>query len=301
MTPPARHAYLIMAHGDQPMLETLIACLDDERNDIYIHADSKWRDFSPSTLCCHRAGLIVLSRRLDVRWGHTSIMEAELLLMRTAYQSGEPYSYYHIRSGVDLPLRCQDELHDFFAQHAGREFVPLWEDDSAIWDSAHKVERYHLGMRYERNHWPRWCDLWVARLRRLASNALTALLPRRNTDIRIAKGPNWISITDALVGAILKSEQSIRRRYRFTRNSDEIFVATFVMNSPFASALYRHLDGSSYDHTYVEWIPGTPSPNTLTIASLERMLASDALFARKFSYNVDKAVIETLQQRLARD
>lgn len=293
-----RHAYLIIAHSDQDMLETLISCLDDERNDIYIHIDSKWQDFSPTDLHCHHAGLTILPRRLDVRWGHTSLMEAELLLMDTAYRSGQNYSYYHIRSGADLPLRSQDALHQFFQEHSGHEFVPLWEFESAMQDAAYKAERYHLGMRYERNQWPRWIDLLTARLRRLSSNALSKLLPRRNKDIRLVKGPNWVSITDALVGAILQRQEELKQRYRFSRNCDEIFVATFVCNSPFASAIYRHADGSSYNHTYVEWTPNTPSPDTLTTSSLEAILSSQALFARKFSPSVDLAVIEAIQHRL---
>lgn len=298
MTPSPRHAYLIMAHGDLPMLEALVSCLDDERNDLYIHIDNKWQGFSPRGLRCHRAGLVVLPQRLDVRWGHTSLMEAELLLMQAAYQSGHPYSYYHIRSGVDLPLVSQDELHEFFARHQGHEFVPMWEFDSAMNDAAYKAERYHLWTRYERNHWPRWCDLLVARLRRYSSNALSSLLPQRNTDIRLVKGANWVSITHALVGAIVERREELRRRYRLTRNCDEIFVATFVANSPFASAVYRHSDGTSYDPTYVEWTPHTPSPDTLTMASLERMLSSGALFARKFSSAVDMDVVRALQAHL---
>lgn len=295
MTPTPRHAYLIMAHGDLPMLEALVSCLDDERNDLYIHVDSKWQSFSPQGLRCHKAGLVILPQRLDVRWGHTSLMEAELLLMQTAYQSGNSYSYYHVRSGVDLPLVSQDELHTFFEQHQGYEFVPLWEYDSAMSDAAYKAERYHLGTRYERNRWPRWVDLLVARLRRHASNALSSLLPRRNTDIRLVKGTNWVSITHALVGAILEQTGEIKHRYRLTRNCDEIFVATFVVNSPFAPAVYRLSDGTSYDPTYVEWTPHTPSPDTLTMASLERMLISGALFARKFSSTVDMTVVRALQ------
>ena len=35
------HAYMIIAHNQFELLERLIAALDDERNDIYIHIDKK--------------------------------------------------------------------------------------------------------------------------------------------------------------------------------------------------------------------------------------------------------------------
>ena len=33
------NAYLILAHTDFELLKILITCLDDERNDIYLHLD----------------------------------------------------------------------------------------------------------------------------------------------------------------------------------------------------------------------------------------------------------------------
>ena len=34
------HAYLIIAHDQFDLLESLLKCIDDERNDIYIHIDT---------------------------------------------------------------------------------------------------------------------------------------------------------------------------------------------------------------------------------------------------------------------
>lgn len=36
-----KHAYLIIEHKDNFVLETLIELLDDSRNDIFIHIDKK--------------------------------------------------------------------------------------------------------------------------------------------------------------------------------------------------------------------------------------------------------------------
>ena len=32
-----KHAFLIIAHNEYPILEVLLSMLDDERNDIYLH------------------------------------------------------------------------------------------------------------------------------------------------------------------------------------------------------------------------------------------------------------------------
>ena len=39
-----KHAYLIIAHGELPVLETLLSMLDDERNDVYLHVDKRAHD-----------------------------------------------------------------------------------------------------------------------------------------------------------------------------------------------------------------------------------------------------------------
>ena len=40
-----KHAYLIMAHTQPELLKKLVMLLDDERNDFYIHVDSKAKDY----------------------------------------------------------------------------------------------------------------------------------------------------------------------------------------------------------------------------------------------------------------
>lgn len=39
-----KHAYMIIAHNDFDLLETLVRLLDDPRNDLYIHIDAKVQD-----------------------------------------------------------------------------------------------------------------------------------------------------------------------------------------------------------------------------------------------------------------
>ena len=36
-----KHAYCIMAHGNWDTLQKLVSAVDDSRNDIYLHIDSK--------------------------------------------------------------------------------------------------------------------------------------------------------------------------------------------------------------------------------------------------------------------
>ena len=49
--------------------------------------------------------------RVPVNWGGSQI-RAELSLLKCAVK--KKYDYYHLVSGADLPIKTQDEIHQFF-------------------------------------------------------------------------------------------------------------------------------------------------------------------------------------------
>ena len=106
-----RHAYLILAHKNPRQLRKLIALLDDPRNDIFVHVDRKATFRSEDwTRTCRHSGLYFLDRRIRVNWGGVSIMRCELALLEAAAARGR-YDYYHLLSGMDLPIKDQDTIH----------------------------------------------------------------------------------------------------------------------------------------------------------------------------------------------
>ena len=135
-----KHAYLILAHNEFVILERLIQAIDDERNDIYIHFDGKLENY-PVFQPLH-AGLFILTDRIDVRWGDISVVKAEYALFEAACQSGR-YSYYHLLSGVDMPLKTQNYIHRFFEKNAGKEFVGYYQGNISK-EIDRKVCRWHL-------------------------------------------------------------------------------------------------------------------------------------------------------------
>lgn len=57
--------------------------------------------------------------RTLVTWGGYSQINAELLLLQLATESGI-YQYYHLISGSDLLIQTQDVFHDFFEKYMKR-------------------------------------------------------------------------------------------------------------------------------------------------------------------------------------
>lgn len=121
------HAYLIIAHNNFEQLQLLINLLDDDRNDIFIHIDKKVKELP--LLTTNKSKLFILDKRIDVRWGDVSQLETEIILFETAIKHNH-YEYYHLISGVDLPIKPNDYIHNFFNINKGKEFVGFSEVDS---------------------------------------------------------------------------------------------------------------------------------------------------------------------------
>ena len=138
-----RHAYLIAAHDKPAQLRTLLSLLNHPDNDIYLHIDRKATGFSESELrAAAPLSRVFFAPRLDARWGDEVFIDVIVSLLRMA--STEEHAYYHLLSGADLPLQSQDEIHDFFAAHAGQEFVDF---DRETVDAAmlrQRIGRWHM-------------------------------------------------------------------------------------------------------------------------------------------------------------
>lgn len=106
-----KHAYLIIAHNKFEQLKMLCEMLDFEQNDIYMHIDAHVTDFDADSFRPSlRHSKMKFAERTRVNWGGYSQIQAELNLLKAAANSGEDYSYYHLLSGADLPLRPAQEI-----------------------------------------------------------------------------------------------------------------------------------------------------------------------------------------------
>ena len=113
-----RHAYLIIAHNQFALLRKEIDLLDCPENDIFIHIDKKAKGFCEDDfkdICKHSK--VTFVPRIDVRWGGLSQVEVEYLLLEYAVKG--KYDYYHLLSGVDLPIKSNEEISNWFKEIGG--------------------------------------------------------------------------------------------------------------------------------------------------------------------------------------
>lgn len=83
------HAYLIIAHEQFDLLESLLKCIDDARNDIYIHIDSRSELDIGRIEKVLRNSRVEFVPRIHIRWGGFDMVRCEYMLWRRRLRAGE--------------------------------------------------------------------------------------------------------------------------------------------------------------------------------------------------------------------
>lgn len=287
-----RHAWLILTHGNFAILEKQLRFLDSENADFFIHVDAK-ADFDEERFSAvtERSRVTFVPRR-RISWGHFAIAEAELELLRAAAPGR--YDYYHLLSGVDVPVKSRAYIEEYFTRAPGTNYVNFLAPEISRAD-LYRVMFYYPMQRY---------NIRKPAVRRALRNFSAAVQlgfgvdrTRRLPDgFAFQKGAQWFSITHALAAYLLEKESEIRGIFSDTYCPDEMFVQTEIINSPFRDTLPENAFCNDYASClrYVDWERG--NPYTFTDADLAELLSTPetALFARKFDYRSAPAVVDAL-------
>ncbi|MCI1647451.1 MAG: glycosyl transferase [Bacteroides sp.] len=282
-----KHAYLIIAHHEFEVLQKLVLCLDDCRNDIFIHFDKKVEHLPVITT--EYAHLFILAHRINVHWGNISQIKVEYILFEEASKQGT-YQYYHLISGVHLPLRSQDNIHAFFSQIQGSEV--LTEMPTSVGEIALKMQKYNLFTVYFAHRLR-----IVRRFNQLLWRAFIILQKAFhisvNTRTPFYKASNWVSLTSEGVSFLLSKKREVLRKYRFSFCGDEFFVPSELENSSFKARI-------RYESTLLKCDFKGANSRIYRMSDYQDLMRSDCLFARKFSHddmevvnNIVKQVIST--------
>lgn len=279
-----KHAFLIMAHKDDETLRTLLRTLDDPRN-----MDSKniaWDE--NSVLTSISKARIFPVPRISVTWGGYSQIACELSLLNAAVAMGH-YSYYHLLSGQDLPIKSQDRIHSFFDSCGGKEFVRF--------ENHNRDYRSRIGGHV----------IWNASgknksqvLLRKVNGLLARLLQcyrKPAKGLKLMKGDNWFSITDKLARYIVENASLIRSVFWDSMCGDELFLQTFAWNAGKRFDFYRMPGEENADGIMrmIDW-GEDESPRVFSMDDLDSIRDSKMMFARKFDFGFDSDIVRAVEQ-----
>lgn len=277
-----KHVYLIIAHHEFSVLESLIEMIDFPENDIVLHIDRKVEYVVKYHPRYSNLYYVPDEKRIDVRWGDSTQIWSELALYSEAYRHG-PYSYYHLISGVDLPIKKQSYIHEFFSNHNGQIFLGLMPN---AWRTKNKIVYYHLFTKNLRGRG------FIARCENVLHWTITQIQKvigfKRSLKYFpvLVKGANWCSLPQDAVEYILLREGFIRKRFKYTYAADEVYKACILYNSSFHDRFYNTEDEYEGCMRLVDFKRG--NPYEWQIGDWNEIISSDKLIARKFtSKNMD--------------
>ena len=196
------------------------------------------------------------------------------------------YKYYHLISGVDIPLKNQDYIHKFFKIHQGKEFLGFYQGNLKK-ELRKKVQLYHLFPKcFSKGRRLNFRNI----LRALFCRLQLLVGYRRNNDISLVRGTNWASVTNDFVEYLLGKKKEIYKRFHHSFCPDEVYKHTLCWNSLFRGKVYCTDNEAIGCMREINWVI-TDNDSFLpsfTMNDYERLSRSQMLFARKFDVkNID--------------
>lgn len=292
------HAYLIMAHSNYNQLIKLLKCLDDRRNDIFLHLDSKFEldegQFERIMNCVKNSKIIFVECQ-SVSWGGYSQIKCEVNLIKDVVNSGGDYTYVHLISGLDLPIKSQDYIHSYFDEHKGEEFVEFM-NDSWINNNIRRFKYYYPSQDIAGKQGRTLKNiLYIFQRCIVKIQQLVGINRLNKIGVELKGGSLWFSITYECAKYIWNKWPDYCKMFKYANCADEFLVQTIIASSVFYNNRHKAevSDGHHENMRLIEWISG-PHPKTYTIEDIDQLVSSDLLFSRKFDEEVDDKVIDQI-------
>ncbi len=279
------HAYLIMAHNNFNILEKLLKLLDYKDNDIYIHIDKKVKqfDFDYFKKVCKYSNVYFTKKRIDVKWGTSSQIKLEMLLFKSAYE--KHYDYYHLISGVDMPLKSQKHIHGYF-EGKSTEYI-FYHNNPSVFDYQ-RISKFHIN--YRGNN--KFIKRLIAYIYILQDYVKIDRFKKYK--LQFKRGFNWCSVTDDFVGYLLSKKGFIKKITFASLCADECYKQIILLNSKFKNSVFINADGKTNNLRFTVWEGKGSHPNILLTSDYDRIIQADAFFARKFDENVDINIVNKI-------
>ncbi len=284
-----REAVLIMAHNNINILKKTMKLLDSEYFDLYIHIDKKSNiELQELYNICYKSK-VYLFKKLKIRWADYSQVECEMFLLEQAVKN--EYTYYHLISGVDMPIKSAKEIFHFFENSGKKEFI-TFQSKAIAKNKLEWIKYYYFFEGISKNNKLIKAVEYIS----VGIQKLIGINRIKKRKIKYMNGDNWFSITHELAQYIISKKSTLNEQYKYTKSSDEIFLQTIIYNSKFKKNLYKN----NYDDNHedcmrkIDWSRGRPY--IFKSSDFRELIESDCMFARKFDEKIDKKIIDAIYE-----
>lgn len=294
-----KQAILIIAHNNWDILKNQIDFFSSDLFDIFIHVDKKsYKSFEKYFFGHKLRSNVYIYSEYRVNWGGYSQIKTEIFLFEMARNFNSSYSYYHLLSGVDFPIKSSFEIYNFFDNNFPSNFLTFAHLENDRYDNKdllieellntksnlfiERINYHYIAHDFKFIN----CGLMSRKLSVLISKVQKLLRYRRikNEDFILAKGSNWVSITEEFVDLILNQKNRINKIYKNSYCADEIYKHTIFVNSNLIQTLYYDpFSRYSCNKREIDWTRG--NPYIFINSDLQQLVTnkSQNLFVRKLS------------------
>ena len=292
-----KHAYLIIAHNKFEQLAFLVSLLDYKYHDIYILIDKKSNfssEIQNQITKVAKESNIYFSQEYAIHWGGYSQIEAEMFVFSWAFNTRD-YKYFHLLSGVDLPLANNDEIYSFFENNPDKIFLSLVSKEIGLRNKINERIKYiHLfsdvSARSVNNRVFRK-GLSVYRKIEGFIQKLLRIDFVKKYHLNVDYASNWLSLDKETVALLVDNRNLIRTLFKCSVFGDEIFIPTMINKLGLQHKIYssHRLEDKPEDFQgnlrYINWWDGSPHTWSDTEFDKKQLLFaknSGHFFSRKF-------------------
>jgi hypothetical protein len=311
-------AYMILAHHQPLQLARLVDRLNQSNAYFYIHVDKKSKEKDRIVQQFAALGNVTVIANNEVNWMGFTTIDAEVDLMKEAYNSGINFKYYVLLSGQDYPIKSNAYINNFFSTHSN-DFLSYNRISYMNEGFKNKHRQYHFrDIPYINPRNPKKIPLLVYLYFGL-HNRFAKYVPARRfyQDMELYFGSQWFALTHETIGYILqylKEHKGFIRSMKNTDGPDETFFHTIIMNSERKTNVYDYdrfmawlkvrkedeifIPGYS-SLRYMDWSGKSGSkPAVLDMSYYETLAESDDLFARKFDEQSSAELMDKLDKTI---
>jgi len=273
--------YIVSAYKLPAQFGRLLQRLNGPGVSFVVHVDRKTQRSAYEEMVARTVHFDVrFLPRHSCHWGGFGHVRATLKAFDYLVGEGVPFDYAVLLTGQDYPLLAPVRIERFFARADGCSFMAHWRLPDPRWGrpgGLERIDRWHV-IAYRK-----WLHVSLPLQRRLPGG----LEP-------FGGSPYWCFSRAAVeyVQRYVTEHPDVVRFFRHVFIPDEIMFQTILMNSP--------LSGSVVDDNvrHIDWTR-KQAPAVFDRHDLPTLVASPALFARKFDETVDAAVLDGLDQHIA--
>jgi hypothetical protein len=298
-------AYLIAAHSQPEHLHRLVQALDSEHVSFFIHVDLE-ADIKAFQDFAFGSNVHFLEERFMVHHAGFSLVRALIKLMNTALEDAEN-QYFITLSGWDYPIKNNQYIYNFLAQNYPMNFLNFYP----LVDEAAQVEfiqKYHfIDLIESVPHVlkvPLKAAGYISRKIPLNRPFIPGIVPYRGSAWFCLNRETMVYVMDFLQ---TQEGKNYINYFKWVSCADEIMFHTIVLHSPYAKyCRYYERDielaktslkneNNAYLH-YIDWDPTRENPAQLDMRDFDKLMQSEALFARKFNEIKSKDLLDAIDQ-----